>query len=84
MFTKHLGLIHVRYDVNGWYILHGESRQSKAIPVTGHGGLWSCEILRILHYLGNRLIDGGEVVSLNRRSRSTPHKLPSASDAHFF
>jgi hypothetical protein len=28
----------------------------------------------ILHCIDNRLTDGGEVVSLKRRSRSTPHK----------
>jgi hypothetical protein len=37
--------------------------KSKAIPVTGRGGLYGCEMLRILHCLDNRLRDGGKVVS---------------------
>jgi hypothetical protein len=31
-------------------------------------------MLRITHFLDNRLTDGGEFVSLTRRSRSTPQK----------
>jgi hypothetical protein len=48
--------------------------KSKAIPVTGRGGLQSCGMLRILHYLDNRLTDGGEVVSPTHRPLSTPQK----------
>jgi hypothetical protein len=33
--------------------------KSKAIPVTGRGGLLGYEMLRIPHCLDNRLIDGG-------------------------
>jgi hypothetical protein len=33
-----------------------------------------CEKSRILHCLGNRLKDGGEIVNLARRQRSTPQK----------
>jgi hypothetical protein len=32
---------------------------SKAISVTGHGGLYGCEMLRIPHCLDNQLTDGG-------------------------
>jgi hypothetical protein len=39
------------------------SKKSKAIPVTGLGGLWGCEMLRIPHCLDNRLTDGGKVIS---------------------
>jgi hypothetical protein len=40
-------------------------------------------MLRIPHCLDNRLTDGGEVVSLTRRSRSTPQKYYiSASGTH--
>jgi hypothetical protein len=46
----------------------------KAIPVTGHGGPYGCETLRVPHYLDNRLTDGGEVVSLMRRPPFTPHE----------
>jgi hypothetical protein len=37
---------------------------SKAITVTGLGGLLGCETSRIPHFLDNRLTDSGEVVSL--------------------
>jgi hypothetical protein len=43
--------------------------KSKAIPVTGRGGLQGCDMLRIPHCLDNRLTDGGEVVSLTHRQR---------------
>jgi hypothetical protein len=48
--------------------------KSKAIPVTGCGGLWDCEMLRIPHCLDNRLIDGGKVVSPTRQPHFTPQK----------
>jgi hypothetical protein len=52
--------------------------------VTGRRGLYGCEMLRLAHYLDNQLIDGGEVVSLKYRPRSTPQKhYFSASDTHF-
>jgi hypothetical protein len=40
-------------------------------------------MLRIPHFLDNRLTDGGEVVSLTRRQRFTPspRKIPGT---HFF
>jgi hypothetical protein len=36
--------------------------KAKAIPVTGRGGPYGCEILRLSHFLENRFTDGGEVV----------------------
>lgn len=33
--------------------------KSEAIPVTGSGGIWSCEMSTITHYLDNQLKDGG-------------------------
>jgi hypothetical protein len=35
------------------------------MPVTGLGGPYVCETSRLPHFLDNRLIDGGEVISLN-------------------
>jgi hypothetical protein len=35
----------------------------KAIPVTGRGGLWDCEMLRISHCLNNRLTANCEIVA---------------------
>jgi hypothetical protein len=35
--------------------------KSKAIPVTGLGGLYSCEMLRIPYFLDNWLAFGGKV-----------------------
>jgi hypothetical protein len=51
--------------VNIYNFLYIKSKsKSKAIALTGCGGLYGCEMLRILHYLDNRLTDGGEVVGL--------------------
>jgi hypothetical protein len=47
---------------------------NKTISVTGCGGLQVSEILKIPHFLENRLTDGGEVVSLTYRLRTTPQK----------
>jgi hypothetical protein len=41
--------------------------KGKAIPVTGCGGPYGCETLRLPHFLDNQLTDGGEVVSLMHR-----------------
>jgi hypothetical protein len=50
------------------------SKKGKAIPATGSEDPKSCEMSRLPHFLGNRLTDGGEVVSLTRRPPSTPQK----------
>jgi hypothetical protein len=56
--------------------------KSKAIPVSG--GLQSCEMLRIPHYIDIWLTDGGEVVSPTHWSHFTPKKYESsASGTHF-
>jgi hypothetical protein len=34
---------------------------SKAIPVTGRGGLYGCATSRLTHFVDNRLTDGGDV-----------------------
>jgi hypothetical protein len=39
-------------------------KEDKAIPVTGRGGLYGCEMLRIPHCIDSRLRDGVEIVSL--------------------
>jgi hypothetical protein len=46
----------------------------KAIPITGRGGPLGCETSRLPHFLDNRLTDGGEVVSLMRRTPFTPQE----------
>jgi hypothetical protein len=38
----------------------------KAIFVIGRGGPWDCEMLRLPHFLHNRVTDGCEAVSLKR------------------
>jgi hypothetical protein len=43
-----------------------EEVKVKASPVTGSGGSCVFETSRLLHFLENRLRDGGEVVSLAR------------------
>jgi hypothetical protein len=46
--------------------------KSEPIPVTGRGGLWGLETLRMPYRLPSRLTDGGNV-SLTHRPRPTPH-----------
>jgi hypothetical protein len=38
-----------------------KNKKGKAIPVTGHGGPYRCEISRLLHFLDNQLTDSVEV-----------------------
>jgi hypothetical protein len=59
------------YSVQSLIIYKG-----KAIPVTGRGGPKGCETSRLPHFPDNRLIDGGEVVSLTGRPPFTPRKIP--------
>jgi hypothetical protein len=51
-------------------ILHEEIRnfscKCKAIPVTGGGVAYGCEMPSLPHFLDNRLTDGSEVVSFMR------------------
>jgi hypothetical protein len=54
--------------------LNFKSKKSKAIPVTGRGDLWGCEMLSIPHYLDNGLRDGGKVVSPKHRPLFIPQK----------
>jgi hypothetical protein len=50
--------------------------KGKLIPVTCRGGPQGCERLRLLHFLDNRLRDGGGVVCLTRRPPFTLRKNP--------
>jgi hypothetical protein len=50
--------------------------KGKSIPVTGRGGPYGCEMLRLPHFLDNRLTDDGEVVSLTRRPTFTTRNIP--------
>jgi hypothetical protein len=67
---KHLVRMYLRVKTKG-----------KINPVTGRGGPQGYETSRIPHFLDNRLIDGGEVVSLTHRPPFTPRKIPGT---HFF
>jgi hypothetical protein len=58
-------------EVGQWQV----KKKSKAVPVTGLGGLQGCEMLRIPHCLDNRLTDGGKVVSPTHRPSFTPETL---------
>jgi hypothetical protein len=60
----------------------GRNIYLKVIPVTSRGGLYGCEMLRILYCVDNRLADGGESVNLTRRPVSTLHSFPT-SGTHF-
>jgi hypothetical protein len=47
----------------------------KAIPTACHGGMQCCEMLRILHFIDNQLIDGGEVIALHTDHTSLPQNF---------
>jgi hypothetical protein len=47
------------------------SKESKAIPVTGRGGLFGCETSRLSHFPDNRVTEGGTIVSLTLYSPET-------------
>jgi hypothetical protein len=64
-----------RFDIYLKITIKSKSK-SKAILVTGRGGRWDCETIMIPYFLDSRLTDGGEVVSLTRRPRFTPRKIP--------
>jgi hypothetical protein len=46
------------------------------IPVTGHGGPWGSQTLRLPHFLDNRLTNGSEVVSHTHQMPFTPRMVP--------
>jgi hypothetical protein len=50
--------------------------KGKAIPVTGRGGPYGCELSRLPHFLDNCLTDGCEVISLTCQLPFTPRKIP--------
>jgi hypothetical protein len=59
--------------------------KSKAVPVTGRGGMHGCDMLRISHCIDNWLTDGGKDVSLTHLPSSTPQKhYFSSSGTHFY
>jgi hypothetical protein len=53
--------------------------KGEAIPVTGCGGPYGCETSKLPHFLDNRLIDGGKVVSFTRRPPFTPRNTPGTN-----
>jgi hypothetical protein len=58
--------------------------ESKAIPVTGCGGLYGCEMLKIPHCLNNLLTNGGKVARPTHWPRCIPQKhYFAASGTHF-
>jgi hypothetical protein len=60
-------------------------KKCKSIPVTGRGGLYGCEMLRIPLCIDSWLTDDGEVVSPTHRPLCTPKKYYfSASGTNLF
>jgi hypothetical protein len=58
-------------------ISNSHTIEGTAIPVTGRGGPWRCETLRLPHFLDNMLTDGDEVVSLMHRPTALyPQEFP--------
>jgi hypothetical protein len=79
---------HSKIEVDSWPLSHslGTSiliavafsevkAKSKAIPVTGRGGLYGWKMLRIPHCLDNGLTDGSKVVSLTHLPLYSPESL---------
>jgi hypothetical protein len=56
--------------------LNSIGKKVKLSLLTGREGPLGCETSRFPHFLDNRLINGGEVVSLTRRPPFTPRKIP--------
>jgi hypothetical protein len=61
------------------HITHNEKTKNKAVPVTGRGGLWGCEMLRILHCLDNRLTVNCEILAT---CSSTYSPVRTSQEAH--
>jgi hypothetical protein len=70
-----------RAEFNGYMSLPVDSVQSettrvyKGIPLTGREGPYGCQTSRLPHFLDNQFTDGGEVVSVTRRSGFTSRKI---------
>jgi hypothetical protein len=69
-----MSTVHFVFVLCGWH----SKLNSKAIPVTGSGGPYSCETSKIPRFLDSRLTDGGEIVSLTCLGRSLLLVLISA------
>jgi hypothetical protein len=52
---------------------HEVFRKVEGYPLTGHGGLYGCEMFGIPHFLDSRFTDDNEV-SLTHRPASAPQK----------
>jgi hypothetical protein len=73
-----------RFFVQFHAVTSKSNNESIVIPVTGRGGLYGCEMLRMPRCLDNLLTDGGKVVSPTHRPHSTPQKhYFSASGTHY-
>jgi hypothetical protein len=46
-------------------------KKCQSLPLTDHGGLYSCKTWRFLNFLVNRLLDGGQDVKLTLRPSFT-------------
>jgi hypothetical protein len=62
------------------YFSHRYKVKGKAIPVTGRGGPWGCEKLKLSHFQDNRLTDGDKAVS---PTRLPPFTLRRITGTHF-
>jgi hypothetical protein len=63
------------------YIKVQKVKVSKAISVTGRGGLWGCELLRIAHCLDNWLTVNCEILAT---CSSTYSPVRTSQEAHSF
>jgi hypothetical protein len=73
-------LHYILNEIGGTCSTHGWDEKQKVkikdIPVTGRGGLQICKTSMISRFLDNKLIDGGQVISLMRRPPFTLREFP--------
>jgi hypothetical protein len=71
-------MVHYRAPMNPPIVfinpVHTLREKGRTIPVTCRGGPYGCEKSRLPHFLDSRFTNGGEVVSLTRRSPFNPQE----------
>jgi hypothetical protein len=64
------------YTNNKGHITHNKyNTKNKTIPVTGHGVLWGCEMLRIPHCLNSLLTVGAVRLTAIHAGRALPSEI---------
>jgi hypothetical protein len=72
LLRRHFNWDVIYYSLIFCVIVYWNVKKNKDIFITGHGDSWGCEVSKLPHFLGNKLTDGGEVVSLTHRPPIPP------------